>query len=522
MAKHPPHLPRIMADETEDSVRHFLMECHKISIEAQFIVDSLPNAETPAVERVTHQLDAIQEILVGLNDPYLHGEDLDSLILYVTSLLSRLEDFLACPPLPAHAHIPRQHRSGRGRPAYVLDLQRAILLHDLGNPWDDVAKAMGVSRATIYNHLQAAGLSSARQEWSTLSDTELDKLVSEISQAHPFVGSTIIMGHLEGLGIHLPRARVQESLRRVDRLGVLVRWSGIIKRRVYRVRGANALWHNDGNEKLRPWGFWVHGCIDGHSRLIIYLECRSNKRASTVGGLFKRAVAEFGWPSRGRGDFGRENNEMERLLIEHWGENHRAYLRGRSLHNIRIERLWRDVRKDSLETFRQIFMYLTANDLLVMEEPIHAACLFLVFQPRIQGSLDRTRDAWNHHKIRTAGHRTPIALYELSRETAIARGYWTGDMGGDLQTASDPLYGYDGEAPNPPAGSELDSEALSPVPTGIQAEREAGICLNDDEELARVQEVMHDFDFAEDDGNWGIDVYCKAVLLLSSRLSASS
>lgn len=107
------------------------------------------------------------------------------------------------------------------------------------------------------------------------------------------------------------------------------RWSGIIKRRIYLVRGANALWHNDGNEKLRPWGFYVHGCIDGHSRLIIYLECRSNKRSKTVGGLFKAAVAVFGWPSRGRGDFGKENNEMERLLIAHWGEAHRAYLRGR-------------------------------------------------------------------------------------------------------------------------------------------------------------------------------------------------
>ena len=86
-----------MADDTEDSVRHFLMECHRISSEAQFIVDSLPNAETPAVERVAHQLDAIQEILVGVNDPYLPGETLDSLILYVTSLLSPFEDFLACP-----------------------------------------------------------------------------------------------------------------------------------------------------------------------------------------------------------------------------------------------------------------------------------------------------------------------------------------------------------------------------------------------------------------------------------------
>ena len=41
------------------------------------------------------------------------------------------------------------------------------------------------------------------------------------------------------------------------------------------------------------------------------------------------AVDVFGWPSRGRGDFGRENNEVERRMIAHWGEAHRAFLRGR-------------------------------------------------------------------------------------------------------------------------------------------------------------------------------------------------
>jgi len=85
----------------------------------------------------------------------------------------------------------------------------------------------------------------------------------------------------------------------------------------------------DGNEKLRPWGFYVHGCIDGHSRLIIYLVCCNNKRSGTVEAIFMAGVATYGWPSRGRGDYGRENNGVERRMIAHWGEAHRAYLRGR-------------------------------------------------------------------------------------------------------------------------------------------------------------------------------------------------
>lgn len=107
------------------------------------------------------------------------------------------------------------------------------------------------------------------------------------------------------------------------------RWAGAIKRRVYRVRGANALWHMDGNEKLRPWGFYVHGCIDGYSRRIIYLKCSTNKRAYTVTSFFQSAVKEYGWPSRMRGDFGTENNGVEKEMIKKHGILHRAYLRGK-------------------------------------------------------------------------------------------------------------------------------------------------------------------------------------------------
>jgi hypothetical protein len=39
-----------------------------------------------------------------------------------------------------------------------------------------------------------------------------------------------------------------------------------------------------------------------------------------------------------------------------------------------------------------------------------------------------------------------FAIYELSREAAIAPGYWTGDPGDDLATlVNDPLYSYDEE-----------------------------------------------------------------------------
>ncbi|KAI5885431.1 uncharacterized protein SCHCODRAFT_02557851, partial [Schizophyllum commune H4-8] len=438
-----------------------------------------------------------------MEDEDIPEQERTDLIDHVQALLSPLEEFLRTTPFLPNLFIPREYTGKRGRPRYILNLERAIALHDLGNSWEDVATAMGVARSTLYEHMDRAGLSSARRDFTAISNEELDELVTEFSRLHPFSGSAILMGDLEARGIHLPRARVQESLRRVDAIGVLVRFAGLIRRKVYHVRGANALWHQDGNEKLKPWGFWVHGCIDGHSRLIIYLACTSNKRQATVGALWKNAVETFGWPSRARGDFGSENNEIERMMIRHWGADHRAYLRGRSLHNVRIERLWRDVRKDVLEVFRQIFLNLEDREVLDMEDPIHRACLFLTFQHRIQRALDRAADAWNHHKIRTEGNRTPLAIYELSREFALNRGYWTGDAG-DLVESVGAMYGsQDHGAPVPPT-DEVVEDPIHPreEPEGVQAQKDAGIVINDDAELEYARSMLPDFDFMRDDGNW--------------------
>lgn len=208
-------------------------------------------------------------------------------------------------------------------------------------------------------------------------------------------------------------------------------------------------------------------------------------------------------------------------MIYHWGEDHNAYLRGRSvfhhlhstrlyndglhrsLHNIRIERLWRDVRKDTSEVFRQIFFSLEERGLLDQENQVHRLCLFLVFSPRIQASLDRTIAAWNNHKIRTARSRTPIALFELSREVAIRKGYWTGDPG---DQEIDAFYGCDGDAPLPPQ-DELDEdpvEGADDPPAGDSANLES----EEEADLEAARSALFDMDFQEEDNNWGIDIYC--------------
>lgn len=74
---------------------------------------------------------------------------------------------------------------------------------------------------TIYN-TQDSLQATARQPFTDILDDDLDEHVSAISLAHPFAGSAIIMGHLEAINTHLPSERVQESVKRVDAIEVLV------------------------------------------------------------------------------------------------------------------------------------------------------------------------------------------------------------------------------------------------------------------------------------------------------------
>ena len=158
-------------------------------------------------------------------------------------------------------------------------------------------------------------------------------------------------------------------------------------------------------------------------------------------------------------------------------------------------------------------MYLEDEGLLDMNDTIHRVCLYHVFEPRIQAALDRVCEGWNTHQIRTARNQTPLALFELSREEALQAGRWTGDPGDDIETASNSLYGVDGEAPLPP----VDEAGIDPSSgredwgTNEDTEREQGVRMNGEGELEKGLHFLEGFDLMHNDGNWGIDIYCETV-----------
>ena len=61
----------------------------------------------------------------------------------------------------------------------------------------------------------------------------------------------------------LRRDSVTEIMRIIDPDGVASRRSHRLTRRQYHADGPNYLVHIDGYNKLKPFGFAIHGAIDG-------------------------------------------------------------------------------------------------------------------------------------------------------------------------------------------------------------------------------------------------------------------
>ena len=154
----------------------------------------------------------------------------------------------------------------------------------------------------------------------------------------------------KGFCLHQGSMRIRESVRRVNPEGVAARRRKASHRRRYHVKSPNALCHN---HKLIKWHIVIHGGIDGFSQLVVFLKASPNNESATVLNVFTGAIEQHGLPScvRSTSDMGTENVLVAMYIIlkhPHRGPGKGSMLTGRSVHNQRIECLWRDERTNYL------------------------------------------------------------------------------------------------------------------------------------------------------------------------------
>ncbi len=252
----------------------------------------------------------------------------------------------------------------------------------------------------------------------------------------------------------------------------------------------------DSHHKLIRWRIVTHGCIDGYSRLVTFLKCSGNNRSSTVYELFLLAVQQYHLPSRVRCDQGGENVMVAQHMLEKRGVERRSVLVGASVHNQRIERLWRDMHQCATVVFYKLFYYMEHHDLLNPLNEQHLYALHYVFIPRINRALSDFRQGWNHHPLRTSNHKSPHQLFTAG--ALLLQHSQLQAM--DLFEPVDELYGIDVNGPVP----TIDESIVVP---------EVNINLSENS-LFYLERTINPLRHSDE---YGVDIYSEVLAFLESQ-----
>ena len=108
-------------------------------------------------------------------------------------------------------------------------------------------------------------------------------------------------------------------------------------------------------------------------RLPVYLSCSSNNRANTVLSLFREAFDTYGLPSHTRIDQGGAHVDVSMFPLTHpmCGPGQSSVIVSKSVHNHRVERLWRDVYQGVLGFYHGLFKHLEVVGALGPNDEIH-------------------------------------------------------------------------------------------------------------------------------------------------------
>src|SRR5436190_11564173 len=429
---------------------HFFQQARSVIQQANFALQ-LPAQEPDRLLSHYDRLDNVLDVFIRFSSSNINNPSIDAWIETIRRIqqiqhhleasqnyfdeINNEDTVIIYPIIPQLGSV-----TTGGRPRFSLPWETISAYRVANFTWTAIAALLQIHPKTLWRHRIEINYEDP-SPYSSISNEELDRHVSHIIEQ---TGGTIVSQFMSSVlldhGHKVARRRVRESMRRLDILGNADRWATWIPRTSYSVHGPNALWHMDGNMKLKDYGFVLHSSIDGYSRRIIYLQVNTNNRAATVLEAFLSGIQALNViPERIRTDKGGENRDVVAWMLIINGTGTSTVITGRSVHNQRIERLWRDVNR-WLTVFHLVFLHLQQNNIYDSDNEIDKFTLIFVYYPLMQRSLHQFARIWNHHKLRTEHHRSPIQLYADGNPQSLSI---------LLNDAEQEQYGIDWDGPIP-------------------------------------------------------------------------
>ena len=248
-----------------------------------------------------------------------------------------------------------------------------------------------------------------RRRHHSSAEEVLNTISTELSGSGSSLGYRLMHQRLRvDHGIVVDKESVRHILKALDPEGVELRSRRSLRRRNYYSKGPDYLWHLDGYDKLKPFGFCIHGAIDGYSRRILWLEVGvSNNDPYYVANYFVECIKHLGGVPRCiRADRGTENTNIASIQVLLRRDDtdtlaaEKSFVYGRSVSNQRIEAWWSFLKRNATHWWINLFKDMRDSGVYDEGDFIHTECLQFCFMSLIREELYKVAKHWNVHRIR--------------------------------------------------------------------------------------------------------------------------